>query len=231
MTEPFAYHDGATALCGLLLKPEGRPRGGVVIYPTIVNSSPNVVRKAHALAEIGFVVLIADFYGRSVDSFETAGPLAATLRADVEVYRARCRAALAALRGEIGDLPMAAVGFCMGGQAALEMVREGAEIVLAASFHGILTTAKPAQAPARARVLVCHGDADPLAPREHVLRLWEELDAAGADWHFHAYAGVRHGFTDPASDARGLPAIAYDASADRQSWAALTALLDELIPA
>jgi len=50
----------------------------------------------------------------------------------------------------------------------------------------------------------------------------------GANWHFHNYAGVKHGFTDPGSDARGLPAIGYDASADRQSWAALNALLDEI---
>ena len=57
------------------------------------------------------------------------------------------------------------------------------------------------------------------------------MNAAGADWRFHAYAGVKHGFTDPASDARGLPAIAYNASADRQSWAALMAMLEEVLTA
>jgi dienelactone hydrolase len=55
------------------------------------------------------------------------------------------------------------------------------------------------------------------------------MDAVGANWHFHAYAGVKHGFTDPGSDARGLPAIAYDASADRQSWTALMSLFDETL--
>jgi len=80
----------------------------------------------------------------------------------------------------------------------------------------------------RARILICHGDADPLAPRTAVVAFWDEMDAAGADWHFHSYAGVRHGFTDPDSDARGMAAVAYDRSADRQSWAALTALLDEI---
>jgi dienelactone hydrolase len=54
------------------------------------------------------------------------------------------------------------------------------------------------------------------------------MDAAQANWHFHSYSGVKHGFTDPGSDARGLPAIAYDASADRQSWAAMLALFDEV---
>jgi dienelactone hydrolase len=78
-------------------------------------------------------------------------------------------------------------------------------------------------------VLVCHGDADPLAPRDHVLAFWEEMDAVDARWHFHSYSGVKHGFTDPGSDARGLAAIGYDASADRQSWAALMGLLDEIL--
>jgi dienelactone hydrolase len=77
-------------------------------------------------------------------------------------------------------------------------------------------------------VLVLHGDKDPLAPRGHVLAFWDEMDGAGANWHFHAYAGVRHGFTDPGSDARGMAALGYDASADRQSWAAMLGLFDEL---
>ena len=69
-----------------------------------------------------------------------------------------------------------------------------------------------------------------MVPRAQVLAFWDEMDAAGANWHFHSYAGVKHGFTDPGSDARGLPAIGYDASADRQSWAALIELLDEIYP-
>ena len=67
-----------------------------------------------------------------------------------------------------------------------------------------------------------------MVPREAVLAFWEEMDRAGADWHFHSYAGVRHGFSDPASDARGLDAVKYNASADRQSWAAMMALFDEV---
>ena len=67
-----------------------------------------------------------------------------------------------------------------------------------------------------------------MVPRSHVLAFWEEMDRARADWHFHAYAGVRHGFTDPGSDARGLDAIRYNASADRQSWAAMLEMFGEV---
>ena len=53
------------------------------------------------------------------------------------------------------------------------------------------------------------------------------VDLAGADWHFHAYAGVKHGFTNPGPTTN--PATAYNASADRQSWTAMYALFDEVL--
>lgn len=162
--------------------------------------------------------------------FAAAGALAEALRGDVDHFRTRLAAAVTALRGHpaAAGLTLGAIGYCMGGQAVLELARAGEDLALAASFHGLLDTRRPATAPIKPRLLVCHGDQDPMAPRAQVLAFWEEMDAVGAQWHFHSYSGVRHGFTDPASDSRGLPAIAYDSSADRQSWAALLSLTDEL---
>jgi len=231
--ERVDYADRGTALTGWLARPVGAPRGAVVVFPTIANVLPAIERRAAMLAEQGFVALIADFYGAPVDSFEASRPLAEALRSDVDHCRARLGAAVAALRGHEAahGLSLAAIGFCMGGQAVLELARAGADLALVASFHGLLDTQRPASAEIKPRILVCHGDRDPMVPRASVTAFWEEMDAVGADWHFHAYAKVKHGFTDPASDARGIAAIAYDRSADRQSWAALTALLDEVFPA
>jgi dienelactone hydrolase len=229
--ESVFYRDGGLALTGMLARPEGKARAAVVVFPTVANVTPAIERRAAMLADAGFVALIADFYGEPVDDFAASRPLAEKLRADVDVYRTRLLAAVAALRNHpaVAGLPLAAIGYCMGGQAALETARAGADLVLAASFHGLLETAKPADRPITPRLLICHGDSDPMAPRDHVVRFWEEMDAVGANWHFHTYSGVKHGFTDPGSDARGLPAIAYDASADRQSWAALMNLFDEVL--
>lgn len=229
---PIAYGDGDTALTGWLARPAATPRAAIVVYPTIANVTPSIERRAAMLAEAGYVAMIADFYGQPVESFEASRPLADALRADPDAYRRRLVAAVDALRirPEAAGLRTAAIGYCMGGGAALEVARSGADIVLAASFHGLLATERPALPGAiGARILVCHGDADPMVPRAQVLAFWEEMDVAGANWHFHGYSGVKHGFTDPASDTRGLPAIAYDASADRQSWTALMSLLDEVL--
>jgi dienelactone hydrolase len=230
--EMLPYTDGETALTGQLYRPAGTPRAAVLVLPTIMNPTPAVEAKAGALAAAGYLALVADFYGTRPASMDEAREQAIALRATPESYRQRLRAglrALAQVEGAAG-LPFLAIGFCMGGQAALELARDGAPLEAAVSFHGLLDTDMPA-APGTitARILVCHGDADPMVPRASVLRFWEEMDEAGADWHFHAYAGVKHGFTNPHPAAN--PATGYNASADRQSWAAMHALFDEVLGA
>ena len=226
------YADGGIGLTGWMAQPSEAPKAGVVVFPTIANVTPATERRAKMLADAGYVAMIADFYGAPVSGFEEAGEFASKLRANVDVYRSRLLAAVEALRAHsaCADLPIAVIGYCMGGQAALEVVRSGAEVAAVVSFHGLLDTQRPATSypPITGRILVCHGDADPMVPRSQVLAFWEEMDGAGANWHFHSYSGVKHGFTDPGSDARGIPAIAYDASADRQSWAAMMDLFSEI---
>jgi len=227
--ESLSYADGEVALTGHLARPSGSPRAAILVFPTIMNSTSAVEAKAGALAEAGYLALIADFYGRQPANFDEARTLAAGIRPDPLAYRRRLRAALKALATlpEANGLPLAAVGFCMGGQAALELARDGAPLDAVVSFHGLLDTGLPAKpGNITARLLICHGDADPMVPRSQVLAFWEEMDAARANWHFHSYSGVRHGFTNPAPTEN--PATAYDASADRQSWAAMLELFDEV---
>lgn len=223
------YRDGEASLRGALARPHGPPRAAVLVLPTIMNATPSVEHKARALAEQGYLALIADFYGRMPASFDSARQLAAEIRPDPLVYRRRLKAALKTLvtLPEAQGLPLAAIGFCMGGQAAIELARDGAPLEAVVSFHGLLDTGLPAEpGQITARILVCHGDADPMVPRSQVIAFWEEMDAAEADWHFHSYSGVKHGFTNPAPTEN--PVTAYDASADRQSWAAMLELFDEV---
>jgi dienelactone hydrolase len=227
--EKVEYRDGDVALTGWLARPARLPRGAVLVFPTIANVTHHIEQRAQLLGQAGYLALIADFYGEPVPDFAAARPLAEYLRADVGRYRGRLAAALAALQA-LAAGPFAAIGFCMGGQAALELARSGAGISAAVSFHGLLDTQAPAEPGVMtARLLICHGDADPMVPREQVRAFQEEMDHAGGNWHLHSYSGVRHGFTDIGSDARGMAAIAYDASADRQSWAAMHQFFDETL--
>jgi dienelactone hydrolase len=226
--ETIAYADGDTALTGLLACPEGTPRAAVAVFPTIFNTTPGVEAKARALVEAGYLAMVCDFYGRTPADLSDAFAMGHALRSHPATFRQRLNAGLDALREAAGDVPMLAIGFCMGGASVLELARDGADLVAVASFHGLLDTAAKADRPISSRILVCHGDADKFVPRSQVIAFWEEMDAVGADWHFHSYAGVDHGFTN-ARMLDGSDNPAYDASADRQSWAAMHALFDEVL--
>lgn len=224
------YVDGETALTGWLAQPAGAPRAAVAVFPTFMNTTPGVEAKACALAAEGYTAFIADFYGpASPHDFDSANAAMIALRADPGAMRTRLRATLTKLAELEPDLPQAAIGFCLGGMAVLELARDGADLALVASFHGLLQSPLPATKPIKPRILVCHGDVDFLVPRSHVTAFWEEMGAVKAKWHFHSYAGVDHGFTNPLTPA-GTPNPNYNASADRQSWSALLSLLDEVLP-
>lgn len=228
--ERISYTDGETALTGLVYRPAGKPRAAVLVYPTIMNQGGSVLDKANSLAEHGYLPFVADFYGKNPADFEQSREFAGEIRATPEDFRRRIRQAIPSLVSlpEVEGLPLAAIGFCMGGYAVLELAREGAPLAAVVSFHGLLGTDLPAgDRKISARILVCHGDADPMVPRSQVVHFWEEMDAAQADWHFHSYSGVKHGFTNPLAPP-GNPAVAYNSSADRQSWAAMFELFDEV---
>lgn len=227
--EKIAYSDGTVELAALHARPTGDTRAAVAIFPTFMNSTPGVEAKALALVEAGYAVLIGDFYGPDAPAdFEQAFAAMRALRSDPQAMRRRLRATIALLRELEADPPHLAIGFCLGGMAVLEMARDGQDLAAVVSFHGLLETALPAAKPIVPRILVCHGDADALVPRSQVIGFWEEMDAVEARWHFHSYSGVAHGFTNPRT-IDGTPNPAYDASADRQSWAAMHALFDEVL--
>src|SRR5262249_42712998 len=126
---------------------------------------------------------------------------------------------------------LGAIGYCFGASTALELARSGAPLRAVVSFHGGLASPRPEDASnIKARVLVCHGAADPLVPPAQVAEFVGHFGKTRVDWQIHAYAGAVHGFTNPEADHAGPPALAYNAGADRQSWQAMLTLFRETLP-
>ncbi|WP_417621471.1 dienelactone hydrolase family protein [Parasphingorhabdus sp.] len=228
----FTYHHGDVELAGYIAQPSRYPRAGILIVPTIAGPNKLMRDRARWLASLGYSAMVCDIYGQGfVEDMHIARKLADELRADAQYYRERFRCALEELRSRsrLSNRRIGAIGYCMGGEAVLEMARSGEDLALVVSFHGLLATPLPAErGTVKARILVCHGRADPLVPPEQVRSFLEEMDVSEADCHMHIYSGVVHGFTDPASDARSLEAVKYNASADRQSKAAMLSMFDEI---
>ena len=188
---------------------------------------------AERLAGFGYNSLVADLFGRrfapGVDrdaAFEAMGEL----RSDRAALRAKLLAVLDHCRGlaQVDSNRIAVIGYCFGGQCALDVARAGADVAGVASFHGLFD---PCGLPAEritAKVAAYHGWNDPMVPPEAVVALGNELTAAGADWQIHAYGHVGHGFTNPKAHEIGIEGVAYDEAAERRSWASLQNFLAEL---
>ena len=207
-------------------------RPGVLVLPNVLGQKEADNLKAEALAGLGYVGFAADLYGQGKRTTrESLNPRAYmdALDADRALLGERLLASLAAIR----DLPqvdpdrVAAIGFCFGGKCALDLARSGADVRGVVSFHGVYDPPPQGHGgPIAAKILVCHGWNDPLAPPRDVVALATELTGAGADWQVHAYGDAAHGFTDRSANMpeRG---VLYDERADRRSWEAMRGFLAE----
>ncbi len=56
----------------------------------------------------------------------------------------------------------------------------------------------------------------------------QEMKQEHADYQINIYGGAVHAFTNPAADTYHVPGVAYNAEADRRSWAAAQDFLAEV---
>ncbi|MFZ5748105.1 MAG: dienelactone hydrolase family protein [Pseudomonadota bacterium] len=209
-------------------------RPAVLVVPNVLGQKEADNLKAEALAELGYVALAADVFGqgrRKTHSSENAAEYMNALNADRVLLRDRLRASLDALTAlpQADAAKTAAVGFCFGGKCVLDMARAGLPILGGVSFHGVYDRPDYANvAPIAARLLVCHGWDDPIAPPDKTVALAQELTESGADWQLHAYGHAGHAFTDTDRRESANPLVAYEPRADARSWRAMVDFLDEL---
>ncbi len=122
-----------------------------------------------------------------------------------------------------------AIGYCFGGGVVLTEVREGADLQAVATFHGALKTDLPAKpGTVKPRILVMTGEADPMVTADQVQAFRKEMTDAGAKFEIISYPGAKHGFTNPDAGKAGMDALAYNADADKKSWAAMLATFKQV---
>ncbi|WP_216898367.1 dienelactone hydrolase family protein [Nocardia alni] len=225
------YADLDTPLTGFLCRDDEQPgeRPGILLIHGGAGLDEHAKDQARRYASLGYSVFACDMLGDAAGDRERIVTALTAFRNDPASLRRRARAAMAALRESPGtDGRMAAVGFCFGGLAALTLARAGEALAGVISIHGSLTNTAPAEPRTiRARILVCHGAADPHVPAADVTSFTEEMNTAAADWQLNMYGGVQHGFTHKNTPST-TPGVAYDLAADTRSFAAASAFLTEI---
>ena len=212
----------------------GRTLPTVVMIPTVMGVQQLELGFAEKLVALGYHVVVADLFGRRftpvVDQADAFAAMTA-LRSDRAALRDRLLAVLEEVRkrDHVDAGKIAVIGYCFGGQCALDVARAGADVAGVASFHGLFDPpGLPAQ-PIKAKVVAYHGWDDPMVPPEAVVALGQELTEAGADWQIHAYGHVGHGFTNPNAHQLGINGVAYNEVAERRSWQSLVGFLAEVL--
>ncbi|WP_095078747.1 dienelactone hydrolase family protein [Pseudomonas sp. Irchel s3h17] len=208
-------------------------RPGLLMAPNWMGVGAGAEEIAKSVASKGYVVLIADLYGQAVrpQNNDEAGAAMMPLKNDRPLLRKRMQAAFEQLQSQgeaaVDTSKLATFGFCFGGCCALEFARTGAPLKAAVSFHGTLDTPNVNDAKnIKGSVLVLHGAADPLVPREQLPAFEAEMNAAGLDWQLLSYGGAVHSFTDPHANVPGM--MMYDAKVAGRAFTSMHNLLDEV---
>jgi dienelactone hydrolase len=235
-TEAVEYRDGDTVMEGYLAFDDSSQakRPGVLVVHEWYGLNDYAKMRARQLAQMGYVAFAADIYGKGkrATTGEEAAKLAAPFRSDPAMLRRRTAAALKVLRQRpnVQKDKLAAIGFCFGGTAVLELARSGADVQAVVSFHGALATRDPNDAKnIKAHVLVLHGADDPHVPLTDVEAFENEMRSAHVDWQLIAYGGAVHGFTNPAAGDDPSKGVAYNAAAAARSWQAMQMFFAETI--
>jgi len=235
-TGPATYRDGDVLLEGWMAYDDAMPgkRPGIVIVHEWWGINDYIKARANQLAGLGYAAFAVDIYGKGVrpKSQQEAAAVSGKFGKDRALLRKRAMAGLDALKKNpvVDPARIAAIGYCFGGMAVLEMARSGAPLAGVVSFHGVLETPNPGDARnIKGRVLILHGADDPFVPPKQVNAFMDEMRKGEVDWQMNIYGGAVHSFTNPASGRERKKGIAYDAKADTRSWEAMKLFLAEVL--
>jgi len=197
---------GETSVGGILAAPQGPgPFPGIVMIPTIKALDDFAGDVVERLAAENFVALGVDIFdhpGVPADPFKRPGS-----QPDERVL-GDLDAALAMLRSHpfVGDQPVFAWGYCLGGRFAMLWPTYRKDLAGAASFHGFPTNDTrnpntPTQPIERVKylqspVIAFFGEADRLVPLKDVDAYRNALTTHKKDFEVHTYPAADHGWTN-----------------------------------
>ena len=226
-TQWVDYKEGDTALQGYLAYDDtiSGKRPGILLLHRRDGMSDLTLANARMYAQQGYVVFAPDIFGKDIRPKTVPEMQAQTAlyTANRPLMRARAQAGFDVLRANpmVDPSRIATVGYCFGGQVAVEFAETGAPIVGSVAIHGSFRGYPPEAAKnIHGPVLILHGAEDPVAPLPEVVALVDQLRAAKVNWELNLYSGTTHAFTNPNGPA--------EERADREYKVAMTRFLKDV---
>ena len=226
--DTVSYADGALKLIGYVAfdSASTAKRPVVLVVPEWWGIGEYVKGRAKQLAELGYLAIAVDMYGDGTEAQdpEAAGKMAMPFYKDPQMGKKRFDAALAKIKTypQADTSKIAAIGYCFGGAMVLNAAKLGDNLAGVVSFHGNLAGVPADKALLKAKILICHGEADQFVSKEEVAGFKKQMDSIGAVYTFKSYPNATHAFTNPEATEKGkkfkMP-IEYNEAADKASWA------------
>lgn len=230
-TETVNYQATDIELEGYLAYPDEEQAPLVLIAHTWAGKDDFVHERAEDLAALGYVGFAVDMYGNGKVGSDTEEnqSLMAPLLSDRDVLKDRIISALHFGKSLPGVDPnkVAAIGYCLGGLVVLDLARSGEDFQGVVSFHGLLMGSDISEKGIQAKILVLHGERDPMVPLDMVDAFQKEMTKADADWQLHSYGGTYHAFTKPDANDPNL-GTEYNQSSSERSWKSMQNFFEEI---
>lgn len=229
------YSQGGQKLVGYFYSNEkdSGQAPAVIVFSDWMGVGPFAKERAKDLVGLGYRAFVADIYGdehRAKDTDE-AGKLATKFKAERPMMRARAVAAFETVSKNpaVDPSKIAAMGFCFGGTASLELARSGSPLKGVVSFHGGLETPDTTLAKnIKGKILALHGADDPWVAEPEVKGFEEEMTKAGVNWELDKYSGAVHAFTNPEAGNDPSKGAAYNAAVAKRAYARMREFFTEI---
>lgn len=236
-TEMVTYTADGTTMYGYVAYDSAikGKRPVVLVLPEWWGFNEYVKKRARQLAELGYLAMAVDMYGdgKVATTPDEAGKLAGPFYGDPQMAKRHFDAALERIKQfkEADVNNIAAIGYCFGGGIALNVARLGEDLKGVVSFHGNLIGVPPNKDLLKAKILVCHGEADKFVKPADVALFKKQMDSIGATYTFKSYPNATHAFTNPDATEIGkrfsMP-IEYNEAADKASWKDMRTFFKEI---
>jgi carboxymethylenebutenolidase len=155
--------DGEGLIPAYVARPEGTPRGAIIVQQEIFGVDPGIRRKADSWAAEGYLAVAPDSFWRQKPGIELSPYVEAEMQQaldhmmahDFDLGMRDLEAVIHWIRREEGVPKVGLVGFCMGGKIAY-MVAARTDIDASVGYYGVMIDQMLGEKHAIARPLMLH---------------------------------------------------------------------------
>lgn len=193
--------EGDSSFPAYVARPEGTPRGAIIVIQEIFGVNPGIRKKADHWASLGYLAVAPDVFWRQEKGAELDSDVPEQFQHGVKLMMGHdfdagirdVEATIRWVRKEAGVAKVGLVGYCMGGKIAYQAAAR-TDIDASVGYYGVGIDQMLNESHAIARPLLLHiPTADGFVPPEAQKAMHEGLDD-NRHVTLHDYEGLDHGF-------------------------------------